>query len=109
MTANFSSCENVSRGDVTAVQLVVRFENGRMFAETLGNKNISDSYRGVCSDGKLVLHAKHDNHQATIEASAKNSSITGRRIVGNSNSCDLLSKKDMEPCVILYDLSARKL
>jgi len=107
LKANFSTCKAVSVDDIQAFQLVLRFESGLVKAETVGGGNSPDSYKGKLQGDALTLSAEQSSvelmgktrvHEATIEASVSGKTMTGRRVVGN-----------VGPCVIIYDLTAKKL
>ena len=97
LVTNFSSCDTSSVGDINILQLVIHVESGLLKAETVGTSASSDKYTGRLTGDKVVLRAATSGHQATIEATAKDRKLVGRRIVANSG-----------PCVILYDLTAKK-
>lgn len=98
LTVNYATCKGVAVGDVSSMQLVVRVENGKLKAETLGNKSLTDLYAGTIEGDQLVLKARRFGHEATIEATLDGSMLKGRRVEANGG-----------PCAVIHDLSAKKL
>ncbi len=97
LSANYSTCDNVKRGDVSAQQWVVSVSSGALAVQVLGAANTSAAYVGLVKDNKVVLMAKSARTYATVELTGDTAALRGRRVVANSN-----------PCAIIYDVEAKK-
>lgn len=95
MTANYSTCEVVSRGDINAQQWIISMKSGALVVAVV---NAENTYTGKVDDkGGLVLFGKQEGHLATVELTGTPAKLSGRRVVANNG-----------PCAIIYDIELTK-
>ena len=91
MTANYSTCDVVTRGDINAQQWIVSVKSGALTVTVVNEDN---NYVGKINEkGSVILVDKRDNHLATVELTGTPARLTGRRVVANNG-----------PCAIIYDI-----